>query len=200
MPNTLRFFLLLFIKIVFTVYIFLLTLRLFLQFFQANGHPNRITRFINKAANFIVKPLQRFVPVYRNFNFAIALAIFILQYVEVNAVVWLRYDHLPAQAGILLWTFGSIIMTLCDIGFYLLFLRAIFSWIEASFDNPFFQITFALTEPLLKPVRRYLPRVGLFDLSPLLLAILLQVIIVLLLAPLLKMGQSMALGPLLGSA
>ena len=198
MSDALRAFLAIFIQIVLSVYTFFLIMRLLLQYMRANFY-NPVSRFISKTTNFIVKPWQRLRFVYHDLNVVIAILIFVIKYLEINAIVWLRYDGFPGQIGVLIWTCGSILMTLCNIGFYLLFLRMIFKWIGANFDNPFYEITYILTEPLLQPCRRFMPSIGIFDLSPLIIAILLQFIIVLLLAPLLKLGHGMALNPLLGS-
>lgn len=198
MHGKLLYFFILSVQIIFECYIFLLILRLFLQLLRANPF-NPVFRFINKTTDFFVKPLQRWLPAYHRFSFAIAVLVLVLKYIEVNAIVWLRYNRFPGQAGILLWTCGSIAMTVCNISFYTLFLRVIFNWIGAGLDNTYYEITYILTEPLLKPVRRVVPPLGMFDLSPLIIAILLQFIIVLLLAPVLKTGQIMALKPLLGA-
>ena len=47
-----------------------------------------------------------------------------------------------------------------------LFVRVAFSWIGPSPRNPIFLFTYRVTEPVLAPVRRWLPPVSGFDLSP----------------------------------
>lgn len=57
-----------------------------------------------------------------------------------------------------------------------IFLRAILSWFSPAPTNMLVNILYRVTEPLLAPLRRIVPRVGMFDLTPLVAIILLQVI------------------------
>jgi YggT family protein len=47
----------------------------------------------------------------------------------------------------------------------LLLVRSVFSWIEPYPRNRVHRIAFDLTEPFLRPVRRYIPPFGGFDVS-----------------------------------
>jgi YggT family protein len=51
--------------------------------------------------------------------------------------------------------------------------RVILSWVDPMGRNSLSQYVFAMTEPLLAPIRRLLPRTGMFDFSPLILMLLL---------------------------
>ncbi len=55
--------------------------------------------------------------------------------------------------------------------------RALLSWIPISRSNPFVQFIHLITEPLIEPVRRYMPSTGMLDLSPMLVIILLWLMI-----------------------
>lgn len=57
--------------------------------------------------------------------------------------------------------------------------RVIVSWIPISEDSPFapiVRIIYQITEPILGPIRRLIPGLGMFDLSPMIAIILLMVI------------------------
>ena len=57
-----------------------------------------------------------------------------------------------------------------------IFLRAIFSWfVPPGSDNPIMRFLRDITEPILAPLRRVLPSMGMLDLSPFVAMILLQV-------------------------
>lgn len=47
-----------------------------------------------------------------------------------------------------------------------IFARVIMSWLPLSPDNPIVRILLNLTEPILGPIRRIMPRMGMLDLSP----------------------------------
>jgi YggT family protein len=51
--------------------------------------------------------------------------------------------------------------------------RVILSWVDPMGRNSLSQYVFAMTEPLLAPIRRLLPRTGMFDFAPLILMLVL---------------------------
>jgi YggT family protein len=51
------------------------------------------------------------------------------------------------------------------------FVAVVLSWVRLEPSNPVVRITTALTEPVLRPVRRILPSVEGFDFSPMLLLV-----------------------------
>ena len=54
-----------------------------------------------------------------------------------------------------------------------LFVRVILSWFPVSRENPIVSVVFQITDPMLAPIRRIMPRTGMLDLSPLVLFFLL---------------------------
>ena len=70
-------------------------------------------------------------------------------------------------------TFAGIFVALL---WLLVFARIMLSWIDQRGSSRASQVVFALTEPLLAPVRRFLPSSGMFDFSTLLVLIVLGVI------------------------
>ena len=70
--------------------------------------------------------------------------------------------------------------TFINILFWTLYLailgRVIISWINLSPDNPIVVILYGITEPILGPIRRVLPKMGMLDLSPMIALIILIVI------------------------
>jgi YggT family protein len=46
-------------------------------------------------------------------------------------------------------------------------IRVILSWFPVDPSNPIIRIVWEITEPVLAPFRRVIPRIGMFDLSPL---------------------------------
>ncbi len=54
--------------------------------------------------------------------------------------------------------------------------RVILSWFSPTPTNMLVNIVYRVTEPILAPLRRIIPRVGLLDFSPLVAIILLQLV------------------------
>ncbi len=65
---------------------------------------------------------------------------------------------------------------LCEVLTLLILVRVVVSWVSPGQTNMLTNILFQVTEPILGPLRRIIPRVGVFDLSPMVAIILLQVI------------------------
>ena len=65
-------------------------------------------------------------------------------------------DYVRVFAGTLLW--------ILQIG---IFIRILLSWFPIDPSNPIIRVLNEVTEPVLAPFRRVIPRIGMFDLSPL---------------------------------
>lgn len=55
--------------------------------------------------------------------------------------------------------------------------RALLSWFPISRDNPFVRLVHQITDPLIEPVRRVMPRTGMIDLSPMVVVIVIWLMI-----------------------
>ncbi len=75
---------------------------------------------------------------------------------------------------------GNIIATfikiLVNVLWFALLARVVLSWINLSPTNPLVVIINQITEPILAPIRRVLPKMGMIDLSPMVALIIIIVI------------------------
>jgi len=55
--------------------------------------------------------------------------------------------------------------------------RVLLSWINPRFEGPVARFLYDTTEPLLAPIRRFLPQTGMFDLAPLVLVLALGILL-----------------------
>ena len=65
-----------------------------------------------------------------------------------------------------LFAVAQIINVVLTAMYWLIFIRAIISWVNPDPFNPIVQFLYRVTEPILKPIRRLLPPIGGLDLSP----------------------------------
>ena len=70
----------------------------------------------------------------------------------------------------------NFLALLCEVLTLVILARVILSWFSPSPTNILVSILYQVTEPILAPLRRIIPRVGMLDLSPLVAIVLLQVI------------------------
>ena len=61
---------------------------------------------------------------------------------------------------------GYLLFGLLTLYSLLIFIRIIFSWVTVSYSNRLMRFLVNATEPLLGPLRRIVPLVGVFDISP----------------------------------
>lgn len=61
---------------------------------------------------------------------------------------------------------ANVLILAAYIYLIVLFIRVLFSWISPYPNNPIYRFTYQLTEPVLAPLRRRLPPVSGFDISP----------------------------------
>jgi YggT family protein len=61
---------------------------------------------------------------------------------------------------------GYVLYGLLTFYSLLIFIRIVFSWAAVNYRKPLMRFLFNATEPLLGPLRRMIPLVGMFDISP----------------------------------
>jgi YggT family protein len=77
-------------------------------------------------------------------------------------------DDATATAQVICLMFNLLIIAV--------FIRVLLSWFNLDPSSPAVQALHAITEPVLDPIRRIVPRIGMFDLSPIVALILLRVV------------------------
>lgn len=70
----------------------------------------------------------------------------------------------------------NFLSLLFDVLFWAIFARILISWVDSGQRWQITRILNEVTEPILAPVRKILPSTGMFDLSPMIVLLLLQVI------------------------
>ena len=72
-----------------------------------------------------------------------------------------------------LLTFAELLLQILWIA---ILIRVLLSWFPIDPYNPIVRVLFEITEPVLAPFRRVIPRIGMFDLSPLAALLVIQLI------------------------
>jgi YggT family protein len=94
----------------------------------------------------------------------ILLGYFLLQLVATIATT-LTGVVTSLQSGAVISVLGFILYGLISIYILLIFVRIIFSWGQVSYTNRVMRFLVNATEPLLGPLRRVIPPLGMFDIS-----------------------------------
>ncbi len=72
--------------------------------------------------------------------------------------------------------FLNFIAILCQVLAVIIFVRAILSWFAISPYSPIVVFLDRITEPILAPLRRIIPRLGMVDITPMVAIIILLLI------------------------
>ena len=72
--------------------------------------------------------------------------------------------------------FVRFVEILCNILIVAIVARALLSWFTNDPRNPLIAVLDQVTEPILAPLRRVMPRMGMFDFTPLVAVLILVVI------------------------
>lgn len=75
-------------------------------------------------------------------------------------------------AGNFLYAFANILDMALNIYLWIIFARAILSWVNPDPYNPIVQFLYKATEPVLYPIRRMMPYGTGIDLSPLIVILI----------------------------
>lgn len=133
--------------------------------------PQPVAQFTFHLSDWLVKPLRRVLPGAGGYDWASLLGAFLIALLSILINVWL-FTSLPVQMILLLallrfiqWIFYGFMG--------LIIIEVIFSWVNPH--APLAPFIRALTEPLLRPLRRVVPLIGNIDLSPLVAILLLQI-------------------------
>ncbi|MBI2934153.1 MAG: YggT family protein [Chloroflexi bacterium] len=77
---------------------------------------------------------------------------------------------------LLLDTLRFILRVVADLLTFLVIARALLTWFPVRQDNPIALFLSRVTEPVLGPLRRVIPRIGMVDITPMAAVVLLQLI------------------------
>jgi YggT family protein len=156
----------------------ILLLRFHLQWLRAPLR-NPLGEFIMLVTNPLVLRTRRFIPALMGFDTASLLLAGLVEAGYLLATLAL-HSYPMSALPLLLWA----IIKLIKLSIYLLmgalFVSALLSWTNPN--TPFAPVLHSVTEPFLRPLRRWVPAAGSVDFSMLVLFLILQLILMLPLA------------------
>jgi YggT family protein len=168
------------VDVVASFFVYLLLARFHFQWLRVPFR-NPIGHFIVALTDWIVRPARRIVPGLAGLDLATLLCAWLLQTLALWALLSLKStDAAAAASGALpllavLATFDLVRYSLYILIFALL-VQVVLSWLNPY--SPVAPIFSAMTRPFLAPIRRFVPPIANFDLSPLVLLVLLQVVLI----------------------
>lgn len=163
---------------VLTLVVVVFLLRLLMPLARADFR-NPIGQAVLQLTSPLVMTLRRVLPPAGRLDVASLVALLLVQYAK-TILLHLLASGSVAAGAVLVWGLRDLATTLLQFYFWVMLIYVLLSWIAPSERHPGARLVVALCEPLLAPVRRVLPPLGAFDLSPLVIMIGLQALQILL--------------------
>ncbi len=168
------------VDVVVGFFVYLLLARFLFQWLRVPFR-NVLGEFIIAGTNWMVVPARRVIPSLAGLDLASLLLAWLLQALMLYVlylIAGIDFSSAPGIGGGVVA--GLALIDLVRFTLYIfvfaLVMQAVLSWVNPySPVGPLFD---ALTRPFLRPIRRFVPPLGNVDLSPLVLIVLLQVLLI----------------------
>ncbi len=167
-------------------FVLVLLARFYLQALHVSfRHP--LARFVLAMTNWIVLPLRRVVPAAGRFDTTTILLAWLIAFLmHVLLFLLAPWNAILSAPLSIVALMGAALLELVKMSLCLLFAavigQALMSWIAPY--NPLMPVLNTLTNPFLRPLRRFIPPVGGVDITPLVLILLIQLVLNVLIAQL----------------
>ena len=163
-------------------------LRFLLQLVRADFY-NPLSQFLIAVTNPCLRHLRRWVPGFLGIDWPSIILLTLLQGMEICLIVLVRGGGLPVLAGLPVLIVAHLLELSIWIYLFVIIFQVLISWINPGTHSPVIVLMYQLTDPILRPLRRLLPSAGGLDWSPLVAIILLNLLLLLVIAPLLDLGN-----------
>ena len=164
------------IEALFSLYIGAVVIRLLLGFARADFH-NPLSQFIVKITNPVLVPMRRFIPAIGKLDSSAVLLAFGLTFIKTSLLLLLTTNHHYFPSS-LFFALGELIKTIIWVYIFALIIQAVMSWIGNSHGNPIAPLINSLTAPIIRPIRKVVPLIGMMDLSPMIAILGLNVLLI----------------------
>jgi YggT family protein len=179
------------IQTLFGLYILAVLLRFLFQLLRAH-FANPVSQFIVTLTNPALRPLRRIIPGYAGIDFSALVLMLALQVLELLLISFL-YGTTPSVAGLLILATGKLLEMTVYVFMFAVFARIIIAWVNPHLHNPMTSLLGSLTDFMMRPARQLIPPIGMLDLSPMVVFLILGLILRLIVQPILDIGARMLL-------
>jgi len=165
---------------IFSIFILAALVRFWMQAFRAPAR-NPIAQFTMALTDWAVKPLRRIVPGVFNLDWASLIVAgafeFVLQVLLLLIAGGSPIENPGVLSVLLFISFVKLIRLSIYVFMGAIIIQAVLSWVNPHHPvAPFFQ---ALTRPFLRPFQKAVPPIGGVDITPVLVLIALQLVLIL---------------------
>ncbi len=154
------------------LYLLVFLLRLILQWVRADFY-NQFSQFVVKATDPLVVPARRILPQIGKIDTPTLVVLILLQ-CAVTYILLLMLAGSPSIGAFAIIVVQRLISLAIFTYTISIILYVVLSWVAPASYSPIAMVLGQVVNPILRPVRKILPTAGGFDLSPLIVIVLLQ--------------------------
>jgi YggT family protein len=180
------------IQTIFGLYLVAVMLRVLLQLTRADFY-NPVSQFLVKVTNPPLIPLRRVIPGFMGIDFAAVVLMLLIKIVEIFLIVLIKGASVNF-IGVVVLSIAELLRLLINVYFFTILIQVVLSWVNPGTYNPAVSLLYSINEPLLRRARRLIPPISGFDLSPIVVIILLQLVSILLIHPIADLGKGLLAG------
>jgi YggT family protein len=161
-------------------FVLMFLLRFYFQWLRVPFR-NQVGEFVIATTNWMVKPARRVIPSLLGLDLASFVCAWLLQAALLALLLTIGGRDLSSAPGIAAGAIFAIALVdllalSVKILIFVVILQVVLSWVSQG--NPLQYVLDAITRPLLRPIRRWVPPVANVDLSPMVLMLVLIVLLV----------------------
>lgn len=157
-----------------TFFVLLLLARFHFQWLRVSFH-NPAAQFVLATTSWLVMPVRRIVPGIGGLDLPTLLLAWLIQALGLAAQIAIVGGE-PRPLPIAAVALVDLVRLSVYILMFAVIVQAVLSWVNPH--TPMAPLFDSVTRRFLRPFRRYIPPIGGFDLTPLVLLILLQVLLI----------------------
>lgn len=167
------------LEVFFGLFVFGFLLRFLMQAMRAPFR-NPAGQAVIALTDWAVKPLRKVIPGSKGYDWASLVAAYLTEVLQVASLLLLFSGFTAVTGNAVLFVLASAAIALLKAALWILLVvvivQAILSWVAP--DGPLAGMLNALTFPFLRPLRRLIPPIGgALDLTPLILIVLIQLVL-----------------------
>ncbi len=159
------------IDILVGLYITVILLRFFLQYFRADFY-NPLSQFVVKATDPLIKPMRKIIPGFLGIDVSSLLLAYLVIIFKIFLISILEGLFDFNFLYITLYSIVELLQSILRLFMFLIFLRVILSWVSPGGFNPIMAVLGQVSEPLIGKFRKILPATGVIDFAPMLALIM----------------------------
>jgi len=180
------------IQAIFGLYLIAVMLRFILQVVRADFY-NPVSQFLVKATNPPLVPMRRVIPGVMGVDVAAILLMLIIKIVEIFLITLIGGISLSIM-GLVVFAIADLLELFLNVFFFTILIQVVMSWVNPGGHNPTISLLYSINEPLLSRARRIIPPISGFDLSPIIVVIFIQLLSILLIAPIKDLARAVSGG------